>query len=343
MKVVSSQWLVVRRVISFVICAMLLVLCVSAEAQQPKKMVRIGYLAAGSENARTPKAVLAAFKEGLRDLGWLEGKQVAFELRYADGQHDKLPHLATELVRSRVDVIVTAPGSEPALAAKGATTTIPIVMVAATDPVHSGLVMSFARPGGNVTGLSFDATPEQAGKNLELLKEAAPKVSRVAILRNHNLRAHVGYSNEADRAAKKVGVAIQFVDVHMSNRKDLEDSLAALLKATANALLILPSASFTITHRQQIIQFAARYKLPAIYPGDVFVDNGGLLSYGPSYQDMHRRAVTYVDRILKGAKPADLPVEQPAKFELVINLKAAKQIGLTIPPNVLARADKVIK
>jgi putative ABC transport system substrate-binding protein len=314
-----------------------------AEAQQVQKMALIGYLAAGSEHRPTVIKVSTAFKQGLRDLGWIEGKQIRFELRYAEGQLEKLSHFAIELVRLKVDVIVTAPGTEAALAAKGATTTIPIVMVAALDPVDAGLVASLARPGGNVTGLSFDVTPEQAGKNLELLKEAAPKASRVAILRKPNVPTHAGYSKEAETAAKKVGVAVQFVDVQADDRKDLENALRAVLKRGANALSILPSASFTITHRQQIISFAARHKLPAIYPGDVFVNNGGLMSYGPNYEDMHRRAVTYVDKILKGSKPADLPVERPMKFDFVVNLKTAKQIGLTIPPNVLVRANRVIR
>jgi putative ABC transport system substrate-binding protein len=313
------------------------------EAQQPKKMALIGYLAAGSEDRPMVKKVRAEFKQGLRDLGWIEGKQARFELRYARGQLDRLSHLATELVRLKVDVIVTAPGTEAALAAKGATKTIPIVMVAAFDPVDTGLVASLARPGGNVTGLSFDVTPEQAGKNLELLKEAAPKVSRVAILRSSNGPTHRGYSKEAEIAAKKVGVAVHFVDVQAVDRKGLEAALGSVFKAGANALSIFPSASFTITHRQQIINFAARHKLPAIYPGDVFVNNGGLMSYGPNYEDMHRRAVTYVDKILKGAKPADLPVERPMKFEFVVNMKTAKQIGLAIPQWTLMKADRVIR
>jgi putative ABC transport system substrate-binding protein len=332
-----------KKILVPILYAMLVALCSFAEAQQVQKMALIGYLAAGSEHRPTVKKVTAEFKQALRDLGWIEGKQARFELRYARGQLNKLSELAAELGHLKVNVIVTAPGTEAALAAKGATTTIPIVMVAALDPVDAGLVASLARPGGNITGLSFDVTPEQAGKNLELLKEAAPRVSRVAILRNPNVPTHAGYSKEAETAAKKVGVAVQFVDVQAVDRKDLEEVLRAVLKGGANALSILPSASFTITHRQQIIIFAARHKLPAIYPGDVFVDNGGLMSYGPNYEDMHRRAATYVDKILKGARPAELPVEQPKKFEFIVNLKAAKQIGLTIPPNVLVRADRVIR
>jgi putative ABC transport system substrate-binding protein len=246
-----------------------------------------------------------------------------------------------ELVRLKVDVIVTGPGSAVARAAKGATTTIPIVMVALVDPVGQGLVASLARPGGNVTGLTFDVTREQAGKNLELLKEAAPKVSRVAILRNPNSSYHVAYSKEAERAAKILGVTIQFAEVPEPNEKSLEDALGAVVNERANALLVAPSPFFT--DRRQQIDFAARNQLPAIYGNRAAVNAGGLMSYDPNSQDMWRRAATYVDKILKGSKPADLPVKQPTKFEFIINLKTAKQIGLTIPPNVLARADRVIR
>ncbi|MDZ4342202.1 MAG: ABC transporter substrate-binding protein [Candidatus Binatia bacterium] len=331
-----------KKIIHLALSAMLFALSPPVEAQQAKNMARIGYLSSSAENARMPKAVVAAFKEGLRKLGWVEGKNIRFEFRYAEGQLDKLPEFAAELVQLKVDVIVTAPGTEAALAAKGATTTIPIVMVAAIDPVGVGVVASLARPGGNVTGLSWDVTPEQAGRNLEILKEAAPKVSRVAILRSPNASHEVTYSEEAERAAKTLGVTLRFAEVKAPNRKDLEDALGDIVRARANALLVVPSAFFP-TRRQQITDFAARNKLPAIYPGDVFVDNGGLMSYGPNYQDVHRRAVTYVDKILKGTKPSDLPVEQPMKLELVINLKTAKQIGLTIPQWTLMKADRVIK
>jgi putative ABC transport system substrate-binding protein len=337
MKVVSSPWSGVRSAFCFALCAMLVALCGSVEAQQPKKIARIGYLSPQSG----PPPTLVAFKEGLGELGWVEGKQVEFEYRYAGGQLDKLSDFATELVRLKVDVIVAGPGNGAPNAAKRATTTIPIVMVAVTDPVSS-LVASLARPGANVTGLTFEVTREQAGKNLELLKEAVPKISRVAILRNPNVSDHILYSKEAERAAKILGVAIQFAEMQARTDKDLEDALGAVVNERANALLVTPHPFF-VDRRQQIINFAVRNKLPAIYFSSVFVNDGGLMSYGPSGQAMWRHAATYVDKILKGTKPADLPVEQPKKFELVINLKTAKQIGVTIPQSVLYRADKVIK
>jgi putative ABC transport system substrate-binding protein len=299
-------------------------------------MARIGYLSPFS----APTGIVA-FTEGLRELGWVEGKQVRFELLYAEGQLDKLSSFAAELVRLKVDVIVTT-GNLATSEAKSATTTIPIVMALVQNPVSTGLVASLARPGANVTGLTIDVTPEQAGKNLELLKEAVPRASRVAILRRTNVPTHVTYSKEAERVSKILGITVQFAEVKARNDKALEDALGAVVHERANALLIPPSAFFA-ARRQQIVDFAARNKLPAIYTSGRFVDAGGLMSYGPNVPDLWRRAATYVDKILKGTKPADLPVEQPMKFEFVINLKAAKQIGLTIPPNVLARADRVIR
>jgi putative ABC transport system substrate-binding protein len=215
-------------------------------------------------------------------------------------------------------------------------------MVAVVEPVSGGLVASLARPGANVTGLTVDVTREQAGKNLELLREAAPKASRVAILRNPNVSTHLPYSNEAERVAKTLGVTIQFADMQVRTDKGLEDALDTVVKNRADALLVTPNPFFG-NRRQRIIDFSERNKLPAIYGSATFVNAGGLMSYGHNPQDTWRRAAVYVDKILKGAKPGDLPVQQPAKFELVINLKAAKQIGLVIPPNVLARADRVIR
>jgi putative tryptophan/tyrosine transport system substrate-binding protein len=307
-----------------------------AKGQQPKKMARIGYL---SSLSGPPPSV--AFKKELAKLGWVEEKQIEFEYRYAGNDLDKLSEFATELVRLKVDVIVAGPANGAPNAAKRATTTIPIVMVGVVEPVTSGLVASLARPGANVTGLTFEVTREQAGKNLELLKEAVPKVSRVAILRNPN-DLNISYSKEAERAAQVLGVTIRFAEVQARTDKGLEDALGTVVNERANALLVTPS-SFFLDRRHQIINFAARNKLPAIHFASVFVNDGGLMSYGPSVGAMWRRAAVYVDKILKGAKPADLPVEQPMKFELVINLKAAKQIGVTISPNLLARADKVSK
>jgi putative tryptophan/tyrosine transport system substrate-binding protein len=327
-----------RKVGSFALCAMLFALCASAEAQQAKKIARIGYLSPLSG----PPTTLVAFKEELAKHGWIEGKQIEIEYRYAGGNPDKLSEFATELVRLKVDVIVAGPASGAPNAAKRATTMIPIVMVAVTDPVSTGLVASLARPEANVTGLTFEVTREQAGKNLELLKEAVPKVSRVAILRNPNISTHISYSKETERAAKVLGVTIQFAEMQANNDKSLEEALGAVVSERANGLLVTPSSFFT-DRRHQIINFAARSKLPAIHYSSVFVNDGGLMSYGPSGRDMWRRAAIYVDKILKGTKPADLPVEQPMKFELLINLKAAKQIGVTMSPNLLARADRVIK
>jgi len=312
----------------------------TAEAQQAKRGPRIGFLS--STSASMASRPFEAFREGLREVGYMEGKNIIIESRYAEGKLNRLPDLAAELVRLKVDVIVTGPGNAAPDAAKIATTTIPIVMVHVADPVSVGLVASLARPGGNVTGLTLDVTPEQGGKNLELLKEAAPKASRVAVLRNPNLQNHVAYSKEAERAARTLGVTVQMAEVQGPNDKDLEDAFGAIVQGRANALLPSPWAFF-VDRRQQIVNFAAKNRLPAIYPVGRWVDEGGLMSYGPNAQDLWRRAATYVDKILKGRKPADLPVEQPMKFEFVINLKTAKQIGLKIPPNVLARADKVIR
>jgi putative ABC transport system substrate-binding protein len=321
---------------------MLFAISVSAEAQQSAtKVPRIGFLHPGS------RSVVAKYRDAclqaLSGLGYLERKNISFEYRYADGELDRLPKLASELVRLKVAVIVTGPGNEAAHAAKIATPMIPIVMVIVVDPVGSGLVASLSKPGGNVTGLSFDITPEQAGKNLELLLEAAPGVSPVAILRDLNTPIHVSYSKEAERVGKFLEVPLQFADVQGSDDKALENAFAATVRKRAKALLVLAGSSFFADHRPQIVNFAARNKLPAIYPGSPYIGEGGLMSYGASILAMWPRAATYVDKILKGAKAADLPVEQPTKFEFVINLKAAKQIGLTIPPNVLARADKVIR
>jgi putative ABC transport system substrate-binding protein len=320
---------------------LLFALRVPVEAQQAtKRAPRIGFLHSGSPSnvAKYRDACIQA----LSGLGYIEGKNINFEYRYAEGRLDRLPQFATELVRLKVDAIVTGPGNEAALAAKVATTTIPIVMVIVVDPVGSGLVGSLSQPGGNITGLTFDVTPEQGGKNLELLKEAAPKVLRVAILRDPNARNAVAYSKEAERVAKTLRVTVQFADVQSSNDKDLENAFGTIVRERAKALLVVAS-SFFADRRPQIVSFAARNKLPAVYPGSPYVDEGGLMSYGASLVDLWPRAATYVDKILKGAKPADLPVEQPMRFELVINLKTAKQIGLTIPQSVLYRADKVIK
>lgn len=339
MRAFSTQWSRIREsTFFFALCAALVVLCSFAEAQQAKKMARVGYLSGRSE----PFPILNAWKERLRELGWVEGKQIEIEYRYGGGDLNKLSDFANELVRLKVDVIVAGPGNEPTLVVKRATTTIPIVMVGVVDPVSSGLIASLARPGANVTGVTYEVTREQAGKNIDLLKEAVPTVSRVAILRNAKVPNQIPYIMEAEKAAKILGIMVQIAEMQTFNDKGLEDALTSVLNERANALLVTPDTFFA-DRRRRITDFAARHKLPAIYFGSGFVDDGGLMSYGPDRQAMWRRPAFYVDKILKGAKPSDLPVEQPKKLELLINLKAAKQIGVTILPNVLARADRVIR
>jgi putative tryptophan/tyrosine transport system substrate-binding protein len=318
------------------LCAMLFALCLPASAQQAKKVARIGYLVSAFPSS-TP-ARIEAFRQGLRELGYVEGKNIVIEWRYAEEKPDRLPALATELVRLKVDVIVTT-GTLVTRVAKEATVTIPIVMANDTDPVSNGFVASLARPGGNITGLSTLA-PELSGKRLELLKEIIPKLSSVAVLGTSTGPGNAQNLKETEVAAAALGVKIQYLDV--LSPKDIETAFRAASKARADAVLLLASSVFT-SQRTQVVDLAVKNRLPATYNRPEYVEDGGLMTYGPSINDLFRRAATYVDKILKGAKPADLPVEQPTKFEFIINLKAAKQIGLTIPPNVLARADKVIK
>jgi ABC-type uncharacterized transport system substrate-binding protein len=307
-----------------------------AQAQQPKKIPRIGFLVATSPSAFSAR--IEAFRQGLRDLGYVEGKNIGIEYRYADGKLDRLPDLAAELVRLNVDIIVTA-GPTDTKAAKKATNTMPIVMGFDTDPVGNGFVTSLARPGGNITGLSSLA-PELSGKQLELLKEIVPKLSLVAVLGTSTNPGKPQQLKEMELAAKAFGVKFQYLDV--LGPKDIETAFRAVSKGRAEGVLVL-GGPVLISHRTQVVDLAVKSRLPAIYNVAEFVEAGGLMTYSTSFTDLYRRAATYVDKILKGAKPADLPVEQPTKFELIINLKTAKQIGLTIPPNVLARADKVIK
>jgi putative tryptophan/tyrosine transport system substrate-binding protein len=320
---------------SILIAVVLLAVAVTVEAQQPKKVARIGFLAATT--AASP-ARFEAFRQALRELGYVEGKNIVIEWRRAEGKFDQLPDLATELVRLKVDVIVTAGGASTR-PAKEATVTIPIVMASDNDPVGSGFVSSLARPGGNITGLSQMA-PELAGKRLELLKEIVPKLSRVAVLGELKNPGNAQALRETELAAGAFGVQLQSFDVR--GPKDIETGFQAAIKGRADAVLMLGGPVAT-AQRVQIVEIAAKNRLPAIYPQSDYMDVGGLMFYGPSISDLFRRAATYVDKILKGAKPADLPVEQPTTFEFIINLKAAKQIGLTIPPNVLVRADRVIK
>jgi putative ABC transport system substrate-binding protein len=315
---------------------MLLAVAVIAEAQQPTKILRIGYLGGAS-----PSSIVArteAFRQGLREFGYVDGKNIVIESRYAEGKLDRLPAFAAELVRLKVNIIVTG-GSTSTRAAKEVTTTIPIVMAQDTDPGRSGFVVSLARPGGNITGLAALA-PEMSGKRLELLKEIVPSLSRVAVLGTSTRPGNAQNLKETELAAGAFGVKLQYLDVLSS--KDIDTAFREARKGRADAVLMLQGAVFTF-QRKQVVDLAVKNRLPATSPSPEFVEDGGLMSYGVSLTDLYRRAATYVDKILKGAKPAELPVEQPTKFDFLINLKAAKQIGLTIPPNVLARADRVIK
>ncbi len=310
----------------------------AAEAQQPTKIPRIANLIGGSPSADVART--EALRQGLRELGYVEGKNIVIELRSAEGKLDRLPALAAELVRLKVDVIVTG-GPTATRTAKQATSTIPIVMAQDTDPVGNGFVASLARPGGNVTGLST-FTPELSGKRLELLRETIPKLSRVAVFGTSTYPGNAQSLKEVELAAKAFGVKLQYLDV--LDPKDIETAFQAAGKGRADAVLMMVAgAGVASAHRTEIVELAVKNRLPVIYDTGDYVEAGGLMTYGVNFNDLNRRAATYVDKILKGAKPAELPVEQPTKFELVINLKAAKQMGLTIPPNVLVRADKVIK
>jgi ABC-type uncharacterized transport system substrate-binding protein len=311
----------------------------AARAQQVAKVARIGFL---SLNQAPNRHLHEAFRQGLRDLGYVEGRNVVIESRDAEGKPERLPALAAELVALKVDVILTGGGTPPALAAKQATKTIPIVFSSAPDPVTDGLVTSLARPGGNVTGLS-NLNAELVGKCLEHLKQAVPGVSQVAVLWQPGFmdeRADKDMLKAADVAARALGVRLQLVEAR--GPADLDRAFSDMTKARAGALTVLPSAML-FTERRRLVDLATKSRLPAVYAQREFVEAGGLMAYGPSLADLFRRAATYVDKILKGAKPADLPVEQPTKFELVINLKTAKALGLTIPPSLLGRADEVIQ
>jgi len=307
-----------------------------AHAQQPVKIPRIGVLAGSSSSGESPR--VEAFRQGLRDLGHVEGKNIAIEYRYANARFDKLPALADELIRLKVDVLVVS--TTPAVqAAKNATRTIPIVFFGVFDPVAAGLVDSLARPGGNVTGFTNIATV-LAGKRLELLKETVPKLSRVAVLYDPKSPGSVPQWNESQQQARELGLQLHSMEVSSAGKYEGAFKEAVKARSAALAVTADPLAN---ANRKQIADLATKARLPAIYPWGEFVDNGGLMSYGPNFAAVGRDVARYVDKILKGAKPADLPVEQPKKFEFIVNLKAAKQIGLTIPPNVLVRADRVIR
>jgi putative ABC transport system substrate-binding protein len=324
-----------------VLALSLLAAPLAAEAQQAAKVARIGYL---SPNLATGPHLREAFRQGLRDLGYVEGRNLVIEYRDAEGKVERLPALAAELVALKVDVIVTEGGNTVVpLAAKQATRTLPIVFATAADAVGSGLVTSLARPGGNVTGLDSLST-ELVGKRLELLTQAVPGVGQVAVLwlpGVYGERTEKEMLTGAEVAARGLKVRVQFVEA-TRDPADLDRAFSDMTRARAGALTVLPSNMFRREHRR-LLDLAARHRLPAVYPWRDFVDAGGLMSYGASLTDLSRRAATYVDRILKGAKPGDLPVEQPTKFELVINLKTARTLGLTIPPSVMSQADQIIE
>ena len=306
-----------------------------ADAQPAGNMRRIGYLASSSATAHP----VEPFREALRELGWVEGQNIVIEYRFADGRFERLPDLAAELVRLKMELIVAVP-TPAAVATKNATATIPIVMASVGDPVGLGLVASLARPGGNVTGVSFSVGLDLFGKNLQLLKEAIPKVRRVAILSNPANPLHAPVVNNVKAAAQSLGVSLQLLEARGPN--DFEGAFAAMSKDRAEALLVVADAMFNL-HRKRLAELAAQARLPGVFGGREYAEAGGLMSYGPSIAHQLRQAAVYVDKILKGAKPADLAVEQPTTFELVMNMKTAKALGLTIPPSLLLRADQVIE
>jgi putative tryptophan/tyrosine transport system substrate-binding protein len=325
---------------SFRLYALCLFLCgasTAVQAQDSKSMPRLGYLSAADQNGND-RDRLMVFRNALRELGYIEAKNIRIEYRFAEGELDRLPKLAAELVRAKVDIIVTA-GNEAVQAAKGATQSIPIVMAFSGDPVGAGFIASLARPGGNITGLSR-INVELTAKRLEILNETVPRASRIAVLLNPEGRVPMLALKEAQATAQKLGLQIQ--PLEMQTPDDIENAFRAAVKERAGALMTV-AGGFTGFYRSRIIALAAKSRLPAMYNNASFVELGGLMTYAPDQREEFKRAALYVDKIIKGAKPADLPVEQPKKFDFVVNLKTAKQIGLTIPPNVLARADRVIK
>ena len=302
---------------------------------QPK-IPRVGFM--GNSTAALEANLVDSFRDGLRELGYQEGRNIVIEYRWADGKYERFPALVAELIAAKVDVIVTA-GTPAALAVKKATTTVPLVMVAVGDPVGTGLVPSLARPGGNLTGLSSIA-PDLEGKRLDLLREVVPTLSHVAVFFNSLNPFHVVSMRQAHAAAQTMGIKLQQHDIRKS--EDLDGAFAAIRKERPDALLILADRVF-LHNRQRMMDFTEEQRLPNVNAYKELVEAGGLMSYGPSYEDMHKRAAIYVDKILKGAKPADLPIEQPSKFTFIINLKAAKALGVTVPPSLLTLADKVIE
>jgi putative ABC transport system substrate-binding protein len=326
-----------QKIFVFVLSAMLLALRPSTQAQQSTKIPLVGFISPSSSSTAGPN--LEAFRNGLRNLGYSEGKNILVEVRWAEGSAEQLPHLIGELIQLKADVIVIG-GASGAMAAKNAGMTTPVVFAAVTDPLGYGLIASLARPGGNITGVALAVGEGFSGKWVELLKETVPRIAGMAVLRNPTHPLAEVFSKESQAAARVVNVRLDFFEVQDSN--ELVSVLSRMDKERVRAFIVTPSPLFS-SQQRRIVDFAIRHRLPSMFFSKDFVDNGGLMSYGPSFPDSYRRAATYIDKILKGAKPADLPVEQPIKFEFIVNLTAAKQIGLTIPPNVLARADRVIR
>jgi putative ABC transport system substrate-binding protein len=326
-----------KNIFGLILCALLFALCPSAEAQQPAKIPRVVWLTTGPLSIISAR--VEAFRQGLRELGYVERKNISIEARGADNIPERRRALVEELVRLNVDVIVTA-GEGGTRAVKQATSTIPVVMASSDDPIGNGFVASLARPGGNITGLS-QFSPELSGKRLEILKEVVPKLSRVAVFGTSTAVGNAQVIKEIELAAAASSVKLQYFDVLAT--KDIEPGFRAAVKGRADAVLEIISGPIRSAHLKELAELAVRTRLPVMRERPEHVEAGGLMSYGVSLPALARRAATYVDKILKGAKPAELPVEQPTKFEFIINLIAAKQIGVTIPPNVLARADKVIK
>ena len=324
-----------RKITILTLCAMLFALCVSAEAQSQAKIPKVGWLGAGAGSTGSGREL---FRTELRTLGYIEGKNIAFEYRSAGNNRDRLAAQAEELIRLDVAVLVM-PSLDAALAAKKATTTTPIVFLDVADPIGSGLIASLARPGGNITGFTTIST-ELMGKRLEILKETVHKLTRVAVLWDPKSQASARSWKEGQTAAQQLGLQLHSMEV--SSIDKYEAAFETAIKAGTGAL-ITPQNPLTSSNRKLIANLSAKYRLPAIYPRSDYVTGGGLMSYGRDQAEPYQRGAVMVDKILKGTKPADIPVEQPKKFEFIINLKAAKQIGLTIPPNVLARADRVIK
>ena len=324
------------KIFSLILGALLFAFCFEVRGQAAEKIARIGYMAAPTSSAELPR--IDAFRQGLRALGYVEGHNIAIDYRFADGKFERLPEVAAELVRLKVDVLI-AVSTNAALVAKRATSTIPILFIGVSGPIEAGLVESLARPGGNITGLTNIASV-LSGKRLEVLKETIPKLSRIAVLWDPQNPGSSLQWKESEIAAKELSLQIYPMEVSSANKYESAFNEAMKARSAALAVTLNPLAA---SNQKRLVELAAKYRLPAIYAREDFANNGGLMSYGPSHAAEGRDAARLVDKILKGAKPADLPVEQPTKFEFIVNLKAAKQIGLTIPPNVLARADKVIR